>query len=197
MSPLRYELGFYIPEDDILHSHCRENLKTWYHGDSLQALRLQLRFFWSDGVYTWEFRGQGWLLALLRWLSREEDHQVGTNGARFGRIGAAFSDNMIVNSHYTANGQHPAVHSSGFTEKLGCWESFMLRKEVNLRKNKQKTNSVTLSPQANFTGWATATCRRNSVPTFADRGVSRGQRGWSPTAVNLSFVDRSRYYSFK
>jgi hypothetical protein len=27
------------------------------------------------------------------------------------------------------------------------------------------------------------------VPTSADRGVSRGQRGGSPTAVNLSFLD--------
>jgi hypothetical protein len=27
VSPVRYELGFYIPEDAILHSHCRENLK--------------------------------------------------------------------------------------------------------------------------------------------------------------------------
>jgi hypothetical protein len=26
VSPVKYELGFYIPEDDILHSHCRENL---------------------------------------------------------------------------------------------------------------------------------------------------------------------------
>jgi hypothetical protein len=24
-------MGFYIPEEDILHSHCSENLK--YHGD--------------------------------------------------------------------------------------------------------------------------------------------------------------------
>jgi hypothetical protein len=29
MSPVKYELGFYIPEDDILHSHCRENLKSY------------------------------------------------------------------------------------------------------------------------------------------------------------------------
>jgi hypothetical protein len=35
------------------------------------------------------------------------------------------------------------------------------------------------------------------VPTFVDRGVSRGQLGGSPTAVNLSFLDRSRYFSFK
>jgi hypothetical protein len=28
MSPVKYELGVYIPEDDILHSHRRENLKS-------------------------------------------------------------------------------------------------------------------------------------------------------------------------
>jgi hypothetical protein len=28
MSPVKYELGFYIPEVGILHSHCRENLKS-------------------------------------------------------------------------------------------------------------------------------------------------------------------------
>jgi hypothetical protein len=28
------------------------------------------------------------------------------------------------------------------------------------------------------------------VPTFVDRGVSRDQRGGSPTVVNLSFLDR-------
>jgi hypothetical protein len=28
MSPVKYELGSYIPEDDILHSHCFENLKS-------------------------------------------------------------------------------------------------------------------------------------------------------------------------
>jgi hypothetical protein len=26
---VKYELGFYIPEDDILHSQCRENLKSY------------------------------------------------------------------------------------------------------------------------------------------------------------------------
>jgi hypothetical protein len=29
MSPVRYEMGFYIPEDVILHSHRRENLKSY------------------------------------------------------------------------------------------------------------------------------------------------------------------------
>jgi hypothetical protein len=29
MSPVKYELGFDIPEDDILHSHRRENPKPY------------------------------------------------------------------------------------------------------------------------------------------------------------------------
>jgi hypothetical protein len=29
MSPVRYELGFYIPEDDMLHSDRRENPKSY------------------------------------------------------------------------------------------------------------------------------------------------------------------------
>jgi glutaminase len=29
VSPVKYELGFYIPEDGILHSHCREILKSY------------------------------------------------------------------------------------------------------------------------------------------------------------------------
>jgi hypothetical protein len=51
-------------------------------------------------------------------------------------------------------------------------------------------NSVALSPQVNYTDWTTVKCRRNLVPTFVDRGVLGGQRGGSPTVVNLSFLDR-------
>jgi hypothetical protein len=29
MSPVRYELGFYIPEDDIVHGHDHEKLKPY------------------------------------------------------------------------------------------------------------------------------------------------------------------------
>jgi hypothetical protein len=48
-----------------------------------------------------------------------------------------------------------------------------------------KTNSVAFSAQANYTDSATATCRRNLVPTFADRGVSHGGGGspWSLISV--------------
>jgi hypothetical protein len=64
--------------------------------------------------------------------------------------------------------------------------------------NKQtKTNSVAFSPQANYTDWSTAMCWQNIVPTFVDRRVSRGQRGESPLVINHSFLDQSRYFSFK
>jgi hypothetical protein len=46
---------------------------------------------------------------------------------------------------------------------------------------------VCLSPQANYTDWAAATCRRNLVPAFMYRGVSRGQRGDSPTVIKSQF----------
>jgi hypothetical protein len=60
-----------------------------------------------------------------------------------------------------------------------------------------QTNSVALSPRAIYTDSATATCQRNLVLTIVDRGVSRGQRGGYSTVVILSFLDRSRYFSFK
>jgi hypothetical protein len=56
---------------------------------------------------------------------------------------------------------------------------------------------MALSPRANYTDLATTTCRRNLVSTFVDRGVSCGQHSGSPTVVNFSFLDRSRYFSFK
>jgi hypothetical protein len=58
---------------------------------------------------------------------------------------------------------------------------------MGYNSNIKKTNSIVFSPQVNYTDWATATCRRNLVPAFVDRGVSRGQRGGSPKVVNLSF----------
>jgi hypothetical protein len=66
---------------------------------------------------------------------------------------------------------------------------------LTCRRSKQ-TNSVAFSPRANYTDWANDTCWRHLVPTLVDRGVSRGQRGGSPTVVKLSFPDRSRYFSF-
>jgi hypothetical protein len=39
MSPVKYELGFYISEDDILHSDHRENLKSYTIVFMVSALR--------------------------------------------------------------------------------------------------------------------------------------------------------------
>jgi hypothetical protein len=78
---------------------------------------------------------------------------------------------------------------AGETTALG--ERLPLCGTAHHKKTKKQTNFVALSPQTNYTDWAIATCRRNLVPTFVDRGVSRGQRDGSPTVVNLSFLDRS------
>jgi hypothetical protein len=43
MSPVRYELEFYIPEDGILHSLSRENLKTYNVGLHYVVQRDQLQ----------------------------------------------------------------------------------------------------------------------------------------------------------
>jgi hypothetical protein len=67
---------------------------------------------------------------------------------------------------------------------------------ITLIKTKQ-INSVALIPQERYTDWTTASCRRNMLPTFVDRGVSRGQRSGSPTFVNLRFIYRSRYLFVK
>jgi hypothetical protein len=82
------------------------------------------------------------------------------------------------------------IHYSLLYNTIQCYTVWGTYKQT-------KTNSVALSPRANYTDWATATCRRNLVPTSVDRGVSRGQRGGSPTAVNLSFLERRGYFSFK
>jgi hypothetical protein len=40
VSPVKYELGFYIPEDDILHSHCPESLKSYIISHCFSGLRI-------------------------------------------------------------------------------------------------------------------------------------------------------------
>jgi hypothetical protein len=41
VSPVKYELGFYMPEDDILHSHPQENLKSYIRCYLLSQLKSQ------------------------------------------------------------------------------------------------------------------------------------------------------------
>jgi hypothetical protein len=52
MFPVRYELEFYILEDSILCSHCRENLKSYI---ILTGWALQLRYNVSPVRYELDF----------------------------------------------------------------------------------------------------------------------------------------------
>jgi hypothetical protein len=45
VSPVKYELGFYIPEDAILHSHRRENLKSYIFQESLENQKKNNEYF--------------------------------------------------------------------------------------------------------------------------------------------------------
>jgi hypothetical protein len=83
------------------------------------------------------------------------------------------------------------------SQKTALFIFNLLRHGITYGTGTNKKNSVTFSPQAKYTDRATATFWRNLVPTFADRGVSRGQRSGSLTVVNLSILDQSRYISFK
>jgi hypothetical protein len=60
----------------------------------------------------------------------------------------------------------------------------------------KKLKTVALRPQANYTDRATAACRRSLCQLLRINGVT-----WSaqliPTAVNLGFLDRSRYFSIQ
>jgi hypothetical protein len=56
---VRYELGFYIPEDGILHSHHRDTLKTYialtgwalYQRSNVFSLRYEVGFYTpEDGI---------------------------------------------------------------------------------------------------------------------------------------------------
>jgi hypothetical protein len=93
--------------------------------------------------------------------------------------------------HYylsTARPEQPVIHSSCIN---GSCHRYTILKKVT-----SWSNFVALSPQANNTEWATATFRRNLVPTFVDRWVSHGQRGASPAVINLSFLDGDFLISF-
>jgi hypothetical protein len=56
VSPVRYELGFYTPEDDILHSQRSENLKPhedewWFCPQYLYPLSLQHPTLQKEGNF--------------------------------------------------------------------------------------------------------------------------------------------------
>jgi hypothetical protein len=56
VSPVWYELGFYIAEDDILHSHRREHLESYikltgwtlYRRSNVSPVRYELGFYFPE-----------------------------------------------------------------------------------------------------------------------------------------------------
>jgi hypothetical protein len=66
VSPAKYELCFYIPEDGILHTHCRENLRSYiaftgwvlWRGRNVSSVRYELGFYNpEDGILHIHRRG--------------------------------------------------------------------------------------------------------------------------------------------
>jgi hypothetical protein len=148
------------PEDTILHSHLRENLKSYttaclfrryinITNNILNIIRRPVFYFKHDTLETGFYR------------------RLHVNPTHSGPIGRVILLSLLD-------------------------IEFVLSDIVFWIRDKNKTNSVAPSPRANYTDWSSATCRRILVPTFMDRGVSRGQRGGSPTVVNLSFLDRNK-----
>jgi hypothetical protein len=97
-------------------------------------------------------------------------------------VPSAFSQHMVQRSFaalQVSNGVHRWVDDPDTRKRNEMsWNVSRL-----FRWTTNKLNSVALSPQANYIDGVTATCERNLVPTFVDRGVSRGQRGGSPRSL--------------
>jgi hypothetical protein len=56
VSPVRYELGFYIPEDDIPHSLCHENLKSYKEDDGSQDESIRANLILISKHWAWLWR---------------------------------------------------------------------------------------------------------------------------------------------
>jgi hypothetical protein len=169
MSVLTRHSRRHIPEDCVLYWHAKS------HEYSETCLSLQEQ----NSVHLWLSHGQ-------RGTKRHTDGQRD----RYNR----HNDTHLFLSRPLSRYCYHIFHSRSLKhrKKALWWSSASVKGPAAYKKK-----SVTFSPQANYIDWSTATGRRILVPTFADRGVSRGQRGGIFTAVNLSLLDRSGYFSFK
>jgi hypothetical protein len=73
VSPVKYELGFYITEDDILHSHRRENLTSYIVNFMLRIICICQKFPISFVLLVCE----EW--AGLIWIRETEIHLILNN----------------------------------------------------------------------------------------------------------------------
>jgi hypothetical protein len=66
---VRYELGFYIPEDDILHSHRSENLKSYTLHEGLEYKTRMLMDYIHRPVSSIEYDvSETGSASVLRWM---------------------------------------------------------------------------------------------------------------------------------
>jgi hypothetical protein len=76
VSPVRDELGFYIPEDDILHCHRHKNLKSYiastgwtvYRRCNVSPVRYELGFYIPEDDILHSHRRENLKSYSLNWL---------------------------------------------------------------------------------------------------------------------------------
>jgi hypothetical protein len=106
-----------------------------------------------------------------------------------------FHNDKLNNDHHQFNhyGVTNTVQTSTInTNNIHRFLSLQCHEHSSVSNDKQQQCPSPVQPLQ------TATCRPSLLPTFfADRGESRGQSCGPRTVVNLSFLDRSRYFSFK
>jgi hypothetical protein len=80
VSPVRYKLGFYIPEDDILHSHCRENLNSYIAFPKLQTVTTLTILAAASSVRQTAMRELGYTGKLVLLGGHEAMRELGDTG---------------------------------------------------------------------------------------------------------------------
>jgi hypothetical protein len=106
--------------------------------------------------------------------------------------GTTSIDSVPLNRFYLKTEKDSSLRSAVFHIKRGRW--LMSRNIIFvLIYHRHKTYSVACSLQANYTYRATAACRRIWCQLLRIEGVTLSAQ-WVHTAVNLGFLDRSRYF---
>jgi hypothetical protein len=77
VSPVKYEVGFYIPEDTILHSHRRENFKcyitltglTLKPRRNMSPVKYELRFYIAEDAILHSHRRENLNVTRSVWIT--------------------------------------------------------------------------------------------------------------------------------
>jgi hypothetical protein len=139
MSVLTRATGRNIPEDTTLHSHRRENLKSY------------MGLLW--------FPRLSWWFILFPWMTSLMNEWYFKSGYNYVLREMVWGNGTVENLVETVRLSHLRLHSG---------INLQIRASTEQKRNfTYKTNSVALSPQAKYTDWATATCRRNLVPNVS------------------------------